>query len=154
MIGQGSPDENRRSKSASLRAFFDRSTPICSTMSSVSRDTSRIDWLGNAVDVDVFLDNVTWVPSISVTIAFFFRRRLLRRAGLADVWTTDDSSRDPLHARSCHDEAVLRRLVKRASSVVFSRMISVVASSTSSLLRIVDIDFDLGQSIEDLLACC
>ena len=123
----------RRTRSASLRAFFERSTPICSTMSSVSRIPAvSTNLRGTPLMLTYSSMTSRVVPSISVTMAFSSRRRLLRRLDLPTfgrpMIAVEIPSRKILPRR-----AVFSKLVRRASnSVVFSRMISVVASSTSS----------------------
>ena len=123
----------RRTRSASLRAFSTvrhRSAQRC-LLSHGSRPY-RLVWGGNAVDVDVFLDNV---PSGSFDIGnngFFFAQEVVEEAGLADVWTTDNSSRDPF-TQDLTATGSLEEVGQEGFKFTgFSRMISVVASSTSS----------------------
>ena len=70
----------RRTKSASSRAFLERSTPIFSTTSSVSRIPAvSINLRGTPLILTYSSITSRVVPSISVTMAFSSRRRLLRR---------------------------------------------------------------------------
>ena len=83
---------------------------------------------------------------------FFLTQEVVEKAGLTDVWTTDDSSRDPfaedLTTASCLKEIgqegfKLRCLLTDDLGRCFLYIV---------VLRIVDVDFDLSQGIEDLLA--
>ena len=112
-----------KTKSASLRAFFERSTPICSTISSVSTNTSCINQFErNTVDVDVFFDDISSSTSnICNDSLVLHARRLLRRLDFPTLgqpmMVVEIPSRSILPRR-----AVLRRLVSNFSnSIVFSR---------------------------------
>ena len=123
----------KRTKSASCRAFLERSTPICSTRSSVSR-MPAVSMSLSGTPLILTYSSITSrvVPSISVTIALSSRRRLLSRLDLPTLGrpmiAVEMPSRKILPRR-----AVLRRLLSSASnSAVFSRISWVVISSTSS----------------------
>ncbi|CAG5925587.1 Uncharacterised protein [Streptococcus pneumoniae] len=122
-----------RTKSASLRAFFERSTPICSTMSSVSRIPAvSINLRGTPLMLTYSSMTSRVVPAISVTIALSSRKRLLRRLDFPTLGRPMMAVEIPSR-RILPRRAVLRRLVSNCSnSIVFSRTTAVVASSTSS----------------------
>ncbi|CIV70182.1 Uncharacterised protein [Streptococcus pneumoniae] len=122
-----------RTKSASLRAFFERSTPICSTMSSVSRIPAvSINLRGTPLMLTYSSMTSRVVPAISVTIALSSRKRLLRRLDFPTLGRPMIAVEIPSR-RILPRRAVLRRLVSNCSnSIVFSRTTAVVASSTSS----------------------
>ena len=80
LIGQGFASiEDQEDQISFLEGFFERSTPICSTMSSVSRIPAVSTSLrGTPLMLTYSSMTSRVVPSISVTMAFSSRRRLLR----------------------------------------------------------------------------
>ena len=114
---------------------------------------SRIDQFeGNPIDVDVFLDDV---PGGSFDIGhdgFFLAKKIIEEARLADVWTTDDSSRDPF-TQDLTATGSLEEIGQEGFK--FTGLFTDDLSGCFFdiiVLRIVDIDFDLGQGIKDFLA--
>ena len=123
----------KRTKSASCKAFLERSTPICSTRSSVSR-IPAVSMSLSGTPLILTYSSITSrvVPSISVTMALSSRKRLLSRLDLPTLGRPMIAVEIPSR-RILPRRAVLRSCVRSCSnSSVFSRMISVVASSTSS----------------------
>ena len=116
-------------------------------------DTGCIDQLErNTVDVDVFLDDVPGCPFDIGHDGFFLAQEVVEKAGLPDVWTADDSSRDPF-AEDFTTASCLEEIGQEGFK--FSRLLTDDLSCCFLdivVLRIVDVDFDLSQSIEDLLA--
>ena len=146
----------RRTRSASFEGlFFDRSTPICSTMSSVPRIPAVSTSLrGTPLMLTYSSITSRVVPSISVTMAFSSRRRLLRELDLPTFGRLDDSSRDPF-TQDLTATGSLEEVGQEGFK--FSGLFTDDFSGCFFdiiVLRIVDIDFDLGWGIEDLLACC
>ena len=114
---------------------------------------SRIDQLeGNAVDVDVFLDDVTGGPFDIGHDGFFLSKKVVQKTRLADVWSTDDSSRDSL-SEDLATASCLQQIGQEGFKLggLFTNDLS-GSFLDIIVLRIVDVDFDLSQSIEDLLA--
>ena len=123
-------------------------------MSSVSRIPAVSTSLGNAVDVDVFLDNITGGSFDIGNNGFFFAKKIIEEAGLADVWSTDDSSRDPF-TQDLTATGSLEEVGQEGFK--FSGLFTDDFSGCFFdiiVLRIVDIDFDLGQVLRTLGACC
>ena len=116
-------------------------------------DPSRIDQLErNPVDVDVFFDDV---PGGSFDIGhdgFFFAQKVVEEARLADVWSADDSSRDPF-TQDLSTASCLQQIGQEGFKLggLFTNDLS-GSFLDIIVLRIVDVDFDLSQSIEDFLA--
>ena len=123
----------RRTRSASSRAFFERSTPIFSTTSSVSRIPAvSTSFKGTPLILTYSSITSRVVPSISVTIAFSSRNRLLSKLDFPTfgrpMIAVDKPSR-----RILPRFAVRNRFSKSSwNSCVFSRIKAVVISSTSS----------------------
>ena len=123
----------RRTRSASSRAFLERSTPIFSTTSSVSRIPAvSINLRGTPLILTYSSMTSRVVPSMSVTIAFSSRRRLLRRLDFPTFGRPMIAVERPSR-RIFPRLAVARRFSRSAwNSCVFSRTRFVVTSSTSS----------------------
>ena len=123
----------RRTKSASSRAFLERSTPIFSTTSSVSRIPAvSTNFKGTPLMLTYSSITSRVVPSMSVTMALSSRSRLFKRLDFPTfgrpMIAVDKPSR-----RILPRFAVAKRFSKRLwNSCVFSRIRSVVISSTSS----------------------
>ena len=128
-----------------MRALRERSTPMRSTMSSVSRIPAVSTSLrGTPFDIDVFLDDVSGRPFDIGHDSFFLAQEVVEKARFTDVWSPDDSSRDSfaedLSTASCLEEV-------GQEGFEFSGLFSDDLGCCFLyiiVLRIVDVDFDLS----------